>query len=276
MLGVWIKMALFPLHVWLPNAYSFAPVGFARVVAPLMTKVMVYVMVRLMVTVFGLDYVFNTLHLADIVVWLAVAAILAGAFMALFQSDLRKMLAYIIVCEIGYMVGGAWLGNTLGMTGAILHILNDALMTFALFLAVGNIIYLRNQVAYTNLQGLFGAMPWTMAGLVLAGLSIIGVPPTCGFFSKWYLVLGAFEAGAYHFAAALIISSLVCAVLFFKVFEICFVEPMTESHGRHGAAVMTEAPVSMLVPLGLVSTAIVAAGVFAGTIVNSLILPFLQ
>ena len=277
LLGVWIKMALFPLHVWLPNAYSFAPVGFARVVAPLMTKVMVYVMVRLMVTVFGLDYVFNTLHLTDIVVWLAVAAILAGAFMALFQSDLRKMLAYIIVCEIGYMVGGAWLGNTLGMTGAILHILNDALMTFALFLAVGNIIYLRNQVAYADLQGLFGAMPWTMAGLVLAGLSIIGVPPTCGFFSKWYLVLGAFDAGAYHFAAALIISSLVCAVLFFKVFEICFFEPMSdESHGRHRAAAMTEAPVSMLVPLGIVSLAIVAAGVYAGTIVNTLILPFLQ
>jgi multicomponent Na+:H+ antiporter subunit D len=275
-LGVWIKMALFPLHVWLPNAYSFAPVGFARVVAPLMTKVMVYVMVRLMVTVFGLDYIFNTLHLADIVVWLGVIAILAGAFMALFQTDLRKMLTYIIVCEIGYMVGGAWLGNTLGMTGAILHILNDALMTFALFLALGNIIYLRKQVSFTNLQGLFAAMPWTMAGLVLAALSIIGVPPTCGFFSKWYLVLGAFEAGAYHFAAALIISSLVCAVLFFKVFEICFFEPMDESHGHHEVAVMTEAPVSMLVPLGLVSTAIIAAGVYAGSIVNTLILPFLH
>jgi multicomponent Na+:H+ antiporter subunit D len=269
-------MALFPLHVWLPNAYSFAPVGFARVVAPLMTKVMVYVMVRLMVTVFGLDYIFNTLHLADIVVWLGVIAILAGAFMALFQTDLKKMLAYVIVCEIGYMVGGAWLGNTLGMTGTILHILNDALMTFALFLVLGNILYLRKQVGFTNLQGLFAAMPWTMAGLVLAGLSIIGVPPTCGFFSKWYLVLGAFEAGAYHFAAALIISSLVCAVLFFKVFEICFFEPMADSHDHHETAVMTEAPVSMLVPLGVVSTAIVAAGVFAGTIVNKLILPFLH
>jgi multicomponent Na+:H+ antiporter subunit D len=89
-------------------------------------------------------------------------------------------------------------------------------------------------------------------------------------------VLGAFEAGAYHFAAALIISSLVCAVLFFKVFEICFFEPMAESHGHHGAVVMTEAPVSMLVPLGLVSMAIIAAGVYAGTIVNTLILPFLH
>jgi multicomponent Na+:H+ antiporter subunit D len=298
-LGVWIKMAFFPLHVWLPNAYSFAPVGFARVVAPLMTKVMVYVMVRLMVTVFGLEYVFDTLHLADAVVWLAVMAILAGAFMALSQRDLKKMLAYIIVCEIGYMVGGAWLGNGAGMTGAILHILNDALMTFALFLALGNIIYVRKQVAFSNLSGLFAAMPWTMAGFVLAGLSIIGVPPTCGFFSKWYLVLGAFEAGAYHFAAALIISSLVCAVLFFKVFEICFFEPVGGPHGYHApnnpqpthdiqaaghagagdhppAKVMTEAPVSMLAALGLVSVAIIAAGVYAGTIVDTIILPFLQ
>jgi multicomponent Na+:H+ antiporter subunit D len=119
-------------------------------------------------------------------------------------------------------------------------------------------------------------MPWTMAGFVLAGLSIIGVPPTCGFFSKWYLVLGAFEAGAYHFAAALIISSLVCAVLFFKVFEICFFEPMAESHGHHGTAAMAEAPVSMLAALGLVSAAIIGAGVYAGTIVNTVILPFLH
>jgi formate hydrogenlyase subunit 3/multisubunit Na+/H+ antiporter MnhD subunit len=133
-------------------------------VAPLMTKVMVYVMVRLMVTVFGLEYIFETLNLADAEVWLAVIAILAGAFTALFQKDLKKMLAYIIVCEIGYMVGGAWLGNSLGMTGAILHILNDGLMTFALFLAVGNIIYMRKQVAFSDLSGLFAAMPWTMAG----------------------------------------------------------------------------------------------------------------
>jgi multicomponent Na+:H+ antiporter subunit D len=291
-LGIWIKMALFPLHVWLPNAYSFAPVGFARVVAPLMTKVMVYVMVRLMVTVFGLDYIFESLHLAEAVVWLAVIAILAGAFMALFQTDLKKMLAYIIVCEIGYMVGGAWLGNSLSMTGAILHIFNDALMTFALFLAVGNIIYMRQHVSFEDLKGLFAAMPWTMAGFVLAGLSIIGVPPTCGFFSKWYLVLGAFEAGAYHFAAALIISSLVSAVLFFKVFEICFFEPMagtrdhhapaadrqsaTDPHSDRHTAVMAEAPVSMLAALGLVSVAIIAAGLYAGTIVDTLIVPFLN
>ncbi len=279
-LGVFIKMALFPVHVWLPNAYSYAPVGFARIVAPLMTKVMVYVMVRLMITVFGLDYIFIKLHIADTIVWLGTIAILAGGVMALAQTNLKKMIAYIIVCEIGYMVGGAWLGNELGMTGAILHILNDALMTFALFLAVGNMVYRLGRVEISDLQGLFQKMPWTMGGFVLAAFSIVGVPPTCGFFSKWYLILGAFEAGAYHFAGALLISSLICAVLFFKVFEVCFFEPTSEGHGdgHHGPAAlaMEEAPVSSIVVLLVVCASLVVVGVYSGTIVDTVITPFLK
>ncbi|WP_457551749.1 complex I subunit 5 family protein [Desulfobacula sp.] len=278
-IGLWIKMAFFPMHVWLPNAYSYSPVAFSRVVAPLMTKVMVYVMIRLMVTVFGLDYIFKTLNLADAVVWLATIAIIFGAVMALSQKNLKKMLTYIIVCEIGYMVGGAWMGNQLGMTGAILHILNDALMTFALFLAVGNMVYKLKTVDLTDLKGLFGKMPWTMAGFVLAAFSIIGVPPTCGFFSKWYLILGAFEAGAYHFAAALVISSLICAVLFFKVFEICFFESSRGNSGQgdlHATTTIEEAPISMLIVSGLVSLSLIVAGLYSGTIVNTIILPFLK
>ncbi len=280
MIGIWIKMALFPMHVWLPNAYTYAPTTFSRVVAPLMTKVMVYVMVRLMVTVFGLDYIFNTLNLSEAVVWLATIAILVGGIMALSQKNLKKMLAYIIVCEIGYMVGGAWMGNTLGMTGAILHIVNDAIMTFALFLAVGNMVYRLKTVDFKDLQGLFGKMPWTMAGFVIAAFSIIGVPPTCGFFSKWYLILGAFEAGAWHFAAALVISSLICAVLFFKVFEICFFEPKPSGHDEHhhgpAAVTMAEAPISMLIITGIVSLSLIVVGLYSGTIVNTIILPFLK
>ena len=277
MIGIWIKMALFPMHIWLPNAYSYSPIAFARIVAPLMTKVMVYVMIRLMITVFGFDYIFETLNLSDAVVWLGTIAILAGAVMALSQTNLKKMLTYIIVCEIGYMVGGAWLGNELGMTGAILHSLNDAIMTFALFLAVGNMVYKLKTVELTDLKGLFGRMPWTMAGFVLAALSIIGVPPTCGFFSKWYLILGAFEAGAYHFAAALIISSLICAVLFFKVFEICFFESVPTGHGdSHSPVIIEEAPVSMLIVSGFISLSLIVAGLYSGTIVNTIILPFLK
>jgi multicomponent Na+:H+ antiporter subunit D len=281
--GVFIKMALFPLHVWLPNAYSYAPVGFARIVAPLMTKVMVYVMVRLMITVFGLDYIFIKLHIADTLVWLGTIAILAGGVMALAQTNLKKMLAYIIVCEIGYMVGGAWLGNDLGLTGAVLHILNDGLMTFTLFLAVGNMVYKLDRVQIKDLKGLFAKMPWTMAGFVLAAFSIVGVPPTCGFFSKWYLILGAFKAGAWHFAAALIISSLICAVLFFKVFEVCFFEsPDThvghgsDTHGRHTTVAIQEAPAISLAVLGIAGISLIVVGMYSKTIVVRLIWPLLS
>lgn len=278
LVGIWIKMGLFPLHTWLPNAYSYAPVSSSRVIAPLMTKVMVYVMIRLMISVFGLDYIFERISLEGWVVALSSVAIIAGAVMALAQKDLKKMLAYIIVCEIGYMVGGAWLGNSQGMTGAILHIVNDAIMTFALFLVLGNIVFTRKKTAIKDLRGIFSTMPWTMAGFMLVGISIIGVPPTCGFFSKWYLLLGGIEAGASFFVFALVLSSLISAVLVFRIVEAAFFSPENEAHDghEHEKAGLNEAPVSMLVPLGLTGVAIIAVGIWSGYIVQHIILPFIQ
>lgn len=278
LVGIWIKMGLFPLHTWLPNVYTYAPTSSSRLIAPLMTKVMVYVMIRLMFSVFGLDYIFEQLTLQKWVVILSSAAIIAGAVMALAQKDLMKMAAYIIVCEIGYMVGGIWLGNTQGMAGAVLHIVNDAIMTFALFLVLGNIIYVRKKTDLKSLDGIFTSMPWTMAGLVLAGASIIGIPPTCGFFSKWYLLLGGIEAGASLFVFSLILSSLISAILVFRIVEAGFF-PSGDNHAQdHDAkeAVLNEAPVSMLIPLGLTSAGIIAIGLWSGYIVQYIILPFIQ
>ncbi len=161
-----------------------------------MTKVMVYVMIRLMLSVFSPGFVFGHLQVAGPLVWLAVLAILAGALLALAQKNLKRMLTYLVVSEIGYMVGGAWLGNRTGMTGAILHIVNDALMTLCLFLAAGAISLRTGKLDLEDLRGLFRKMPFTMAALVAAALSVIGVPPTCGFFSKWYLLSGRFGSRA--------------------------------------------------------------------------------
>lgn len=278
LVGVWIKMGLFPLHMWLPNAYSYAPISASRVIAPLMTKVMVYVMIRLMFSVFGFEYILEDLHIQDWVVGLASAAIIAGALMALAQKDFKKMLAYIIVCEIGYMVGGAWLGNEQGMIGAILHIVNDGLMTFALFLVLGNIVYAHKKTQIADLDGIFASMPWTMAGFVLAGVSIIGVPPTCGFFSKWYLLLGGMQAGYSLFVVALIVSSLISAVLVFRVIETGFIPSAENGHDHHSGheTALQEAPVSMLASLGLVGASLIAVGIWSGEIVQRVIVPFVQ
>jgi multicomponent Na+:H+ antiporter subunit D len=272
LVGVWIKMAFFPLHAWLPNAYTFAPSAASSLIAPLMTKVMIYVMIRLILTVFTPKFAFTTLAVSQHIVWLACLAIVMGAILALAQRDLKKMLTYIIVAEVGYMVGGAWLGNRAGLTGAVLHIVNDALMTLCAFLVVGNIVYKVKGYAFEDLKGLFSKMPFTMGAFVIGALSMIGVPPTCGFFSKWYLISGAIQAGHYGFMVALIFSSLVNVILFFRVIEIGYYEPFTDHHGHdHPAEPMAEAPLTMLVPLYIVAAGLILVGLYTGNIVNHII-----
>jgi multicomponent Na+:H+ antiporter subunit D len=272
MVGLWLKMALFPLHAWLPNAYTFAPSAASSLIAPLVTKVMVYVMIRLILTVFTPKFAFATLAVKDPIVWLAVIAIVMGAIFALAERNLKKMLTYVIIAEVGYMVGGAWLGNRVAMTGAILHIVNDALMTLCIFLVVGNIVYRVKGYAFEDLKGLFRKMPFTMGAFVIGALSIIGVPPTCGFFSKWYLISGAIQAGHYGFVVALLFSSLVNVILFFRVIEISYYEPFSDHHSHeHHSEPMAEAPLSMLVPLMIVAAGLVLVGIYTGDIVNQII-----
>jgi len=271
--GVWLKMAFFPLHTWLPNAYTYAPSAAGCLVAPLVTKVSVYIMIRVMLSVFSANYVFDVLSLAGPIVWLSVAAILFGSIFALAQTDLKKMLTYLIVAEVGYMVGGVWLATGYGISGAILHIVNDALMTFCLFVFAGIVAYKIGGQKLSDLQGLYRKMPVTMAAFTVGALSMIGVPPTAGFFSKWYLILGAIEAGSYHFMAALLISSLVNAILFFRIIEIAYFEPKADHH--HGTesseAVISEAPFSMLLPLLVVAVGLIVIGLYSGTIVSNII-----
>ncbi len=270
--GVWLKMAFFPLHTWLPNAYTFAPSAAGCLVAPLVTKVSVYIMIRLMLSVFSSQYIFDVLAIARPIVWLAVAAILAGSILALAQKDLKKMLTYLLVAEVGYMVGGFWLATANGITGAILHIVNDALMTFCLFVFAGIVVYKTGGQRLEDLQGLYRKMPVTMAAFTIGALSMIGVPPTAGFFSKWYLILGAIDAGSYHFMAALLFSSLVNAILFFRIIEIAYFEPMVEHHGGNTAVIrVSEAPFSMLLPLLVAALGLIIIGLYSGTIVTGII-----
>jgi multicomponent Na+:H+ antiporter subunit D len=271
LIGSWIKMAFFPLHGWLPNAYTYAPSATGCVVAPLVTKVSVYIMIRIMLSVFSPEYVYG-IGLSEIIVWMAVIAIISGSILALAQNDFKKMLTYLIVAEVGYMVGGAWLASSSGLTGAILHIVNDALMTLCLFIFAGIVIYKRGGHQLQDLAGLYKKMPVTMTAFTVGALSMIGVPPTAGFFSKWYLLLGAIEAGRYHYMAALLVSSLVNAILFFRIIEIAFFEPRVSHHAGHAAkTVIDEAPFSMLVPLVIVALSLIVIGFYSGDIVTNII-----
>lgn len=275
MAGLFMKMAFFPVHGWLPNAYAYAPSAAAGLIAPLTTKVMVYAMVRIALFVFKPEFTFEQMGIGEPLVWAAVAAIVMGSLLALAQRQLKKMLAYVIVAEVGYMVGGFWLGNRAGISGAVLHIVNDAAMTLVVFMAAGNLFYRLKGDSFGALKGVFREMPVSMAAFVVGALSIIGVPPTCGFFSKWYLISGAIEAGHYGFVAALLFSSLVNAVLFFRIIEIGYFEPFTHAnhHGHHQPPVrrFREVPMSMLVPLLVAAGSLILLGVFSGDLVTKVI-----
>ncbi|GAG01002.1 unnamed protein product, partial [marine sediment metagenome] len=141
MVGIALKMALFPLHTWLLDAYTYAPSTVSALIAPTMTKVGAYVMIRIMFTVFKPDFSISLFPITSILGWLAVAAILFGSIMALAQSDLKRMLCFVIVAEIGYIAIGVGIANRMAFIGAILHIVNDVFMMACLFLVVGAIVY---------------------------------------------------------------------------------------------------------------------------------------
>jgi multicomponent Na+:H+ antiporter subunit D len=268
--GLALKMALFPLHLWLPDAYTKAPSVSSALISPLMTKISMYVMIRVLFTVFGISWFKALFPLGPIMVWAGVIAIFAGAVMALAQTDFKRMLCYIVVAEVGYIVGGVGLTNEIALRGAILHILNDAVMTVGLFTVAGIVMYRIKSRELSDFKGFFKEMPLTMFAFTVGALSIIGVPPTCGFFSKWYLIQGGLLAGQWVFVGALLFSSLVNVVLFFRIIEFGYGFEH-EGHGHESHSVIKEAPVSMLIPTVFVALAILAIGIYNQTIVTRLI-----
>jgi multicomponent Na+:H+ antiporter subunit D len=236
---------------------------------------MVYVMARVALYIFTPAFAFETVSMGPVFVWLAVIAIVMGSLLALVQKRLKRILAYVIIAEVGYMVGGFWLGNQAGITGAILHIVNDAAMTLCLFLTLANLDFRGIDDSFEGLRGVFRKMPYSMAAFAIGALAIIGVPPTCGFFSKWYLITGGLAAGHYGFVAALIFSSLVNVILFFKIIEIAYFEPFADHHhgGHHGpvAVAYQEAPWTMVLPLLAVAAGLIVLGLFSGGLVNQII-----
>ncbi len=274
MVGLALKMALFPLHVWLPDAYTKAPSVASTLIAPLMTKVAIYVMIRLMFTIFRPYLSFELLPMTKILLTAGIVAIFAGAIMALAQVDFKRMLCYIIVAEVGYMVGGIGLANSVAIKGVVLHVMNDVVMTLGLFTVAGIISYKMRSHNLSDFKGLFAKMPFTMAAFITVALSIIGVPPTCGFFSKWYLIQGSAIAGNWIFIVALLFSSLINIILFFRIIEIGYYSFDSSEHHGHGHgedSVFSEAPFSMLIPTLAVAVIILLIGLYNQSIIANII-----
>ena len=241
LVGVCLKLALFPLHLWLPNAYTYAPSAVTALMAATATKVAVYLLIRFMYTVFGADFSFTEMPTLYLLVPLAVVGLLSTSVVAIGQDNIKRMLAYSSVAQIGYMVLGIGMATSAGLTAALLHVFNHALMKGALFMALGCIAIRFGTSRLDVFRGLGRRMPWTMAAFVAGGMSLIGVPLTVGFVSKWYLVLAAIELGWWPIVAVIIVGSLLAVVYIWRVVEVAYLQPADDD-------TRCEAPLSMLVP----------------------------
>lgn len=257
MVGIGLKLAMFPMHVWMPGAYGYAPSAVTAFIAATSTKVAVYVLIRFFFSVFGLGFEFMQNAFTYVLLPLGLAGMFVASLIAVFQSDVKRMLAYSSVGQIGYMLLGVSFGTKDGLAAALVHLVNHGLMKGALFMSVACVVLRLGDHHCSAFTGLARRMPFTATAFIISGLSLIGVPLTIGFVSKWYLLEAGF-AGGYAWTAFLIVASSLIAIVYVgRVIELMLREP--PQTGKQAGPV-AEAPLSMLIPMWI----LVAANVYFG------------
>ena len=245
--GISLKLALFPLHLWLPNAYAYAPSMITVFLSATATKVSLYLLFRFFFGLFPPEVSFESFHLGRILLPLSIVAILTASFVAIFQDNIKRMLAYSSVAQIGYMTLGISLASKEGSIASMVYLLNHALIKGGLFLAMACIVFRINSVQLEDFAGLGRRMPWTMAAIVLLGLGLIGVPLTAGFISKWYVLSAAIEQGHWLGAVVVVGGSLLAILYIWKIIEQAYFRTPVKV-ALHTSAIR-EAPLAMLIPL---------------------------
>lgn len=253
--GLGLKLALFPMHMWLPNAYAYAPSFATAFLAGTATKAAIYLLVRLGFSVFGVVYTVDNLPIEEVLIVLSVAAMFLASFSAVFETNAKRMLAYSSIAQVGYITLGIALANKTGLTGSLAHIANHAMMKTALFLALGAVFYRIGSVLYSDIAGIGRRMPLTMGAFAIAGIGLMGTPGTAGFISKWYLAMGAIDAGLYSIVFLIVLSSLISVVYIGRITEVIWFREPTGA-----AAEAKEAPLSMLISLWLLAGATIYLG----------------
>ena len=254
--GICLKLALFPLHLWLPNAYAYAPSIVTAFFAATATKVAIYLLIRFTFSVFGLTFSFTALPLQILFLTLGLLGIFAASTAAIYQKNVKHLFAYSSIAQIGYMIVGFSVSTTTGLMATLLHLFNHALMKSALFLALAAVVYRIGSVQLSQFHGLGRQMPFTMAAIVIGGLSLIGVPLTVGFVSKWYLIMAVIENGWWPVAVLILLGSLLAVVYVWRLVEAAYFKPPLP-----GRDTIKEAPLSLLIPVWILVIANIYFGI---------------
>lgn len=269
--GFAIKIALFPFHTWQPDAYTRAPSAVSIIISTAVAKTFAYAMIRVIFSVYTIDFMTLIPLIMTIICWLGAAAVIIGSVYAIRQENLKRVLAYSSIANVGYIVLGIGLSfsSVLGLTPVVMHMINHAVIKGAMFMAACGFIYRFNIENISDLNGLSRRMPYSAIVLIMASLAMIGLPPGAGFVSKWYLILAAIDAGQYLSVAIIFISTLLMLIYFLRIIEILYIRP---SEKKDPPQTIQDLPMSMLIPsIGLAALSFILGLMWISGILN----PFL-
>ena len=262
-MGLGVKAALLPLHGWLPTAMvAPAPVS-ALLHAVAVVKAGAFGIVRVVYDVFGIEFAWR-LGLLEPLVWLACATILYGSIRALAQSDLKRRLAFSTISQVSYIVLGIALFGPVGTVGGLVHLLHQGLMKITLFFCAGNYAETLGVHRIDELDGAGRRMPATSVAFTIGAFGMIGLPPLAGFVTKWYLGIGAIDAGMTWVVAVLIASSLLNAAYFLPILHRIWFRPQRAAWPDEHFRDCRDTHPWLLLPTLATASFSVAAGLFAG------------
>jgi multicomponent Na+:H+ antiporter subunit D len=256
LVGFGVKSALFPLHLWLPDAHSTAPSPASAILSGLAIKGYLICLLKILYNVFGHTLI-QAFAVHRILVLAGMVAIIAGSILALTQDELKRRLAFSTVAQVGYIYLGLGLVNTKGLTGMLFYLASHAVSKSALFLAAGAMIAATGKQSISELAGIGRKMPITMAVFTVGSLSLVGIPLFSGFIGKWYLILGNLEAGNIIPVAVIIIGSVLCAAYLFPIIRTAYFEPVADEDWQ-------DPGLPQKISLILLAVAIVILGVLPG------------
>ena len=262
MAGILVKAAIFPVHIWLPAAYAFAPSAVSSLLAAIATKASLYVLARVVFDVFAGVPDLTALALHYALIPLALGGIFIGTVLAIYENDIKKLLAFSSVAQIGYIALGFAVATTAGVAAGFVHIGNHALIKGGLFVAVGiYAVALGRRINLDQMVGLGRRMPITTTAFLICGLSLIGLPLTAGFISKIYLVRALLQADMMAVLVLVMASSALSVAYLWKIVEVLW------QKGAETAAVR-ETP-ALYLPLWILALANIWFGVAPGPLVDA-------
>ena len=256
LVGLAIKIALFPLHFWLPNAYAFAPSAATVFLSAAATKVSIFALLRFLFAIFGFQAGFSEETLHSIILPLAIVGMLTASLQAILVRNLKHIFAYSSIAQVGYIMLGIGIGTRASLEASFVFIFQHALAKCAIFMALGCIAYRQASLNIEACRGIAKRMPWTMAAFTIAAMGLIGVPLTGGFISKWLLASAALQADYWLIAFFISIVSLMAALYVWRVLEAAYLKAPPEGAPPQ----REEAPLSMLLPLWITALASVYFG----------------